>query len=126
MQTVCIYIGKVCGGIAIDRFGLKKFNTGVLLAIVIGLMSFVYGRESLTWFILTYFIMFCIGGSHDVLVGSTVRVVWGGELMVGLQSWLQLVKPGSQFSAVVWDWGFEAVGYNVFWVFLAVAGGIGW
>ena len=69
--------------------------------------------------------MFCTGGSHDVLVGSTVRVVWGVELMVGLQAPLQLVKPISQFSAIVWDRVFEVVGYNVIWVFLAVAGGIG-
>ena len=47
MQTVCTFIGKVCGGMAIDKFGLKKFNTGLLLALVIALMAFVYGRDKI-------------------------------------------------------------------------------
>lgn len=89
LQTICIYLGRVCGGILIDRFGLKKFNIGILLSFGIFLIVFVFGRENLIFFSFAYFLIFCIGGSHDVMVGSTLRLVYGRELMVHLQAPLQ-------------------------------------
>lgn len=89
LQTICMYLGKVYGGILIDRFGLKKFNITILLAFGIFLIIFIFGRENLIFFSFAYFLIFCIGGSHDVMVGSTPRVVWGKDLMVHLQAPLQ-------------------------------------